>query len=146
MVRFSREYYANSPHISGPTPLEVLLIPVCRYALLGMSTTMTEVAQPLSNKISNDVQPDIHYHPDYSKYVERTTRRLTENPDLPNEPLPTGFPDQVEGPIVWRGDEWTNEEQWVYKLSDAELQEIDNAVQYFKGRDYDSCLITVSFL
>ncbi|KAF5330692.1 hypothetical protein D9619_006049 [Psilocybe cf. subviscida] len=97
------------------------------------ATTTTETAEPNTNEIANGVQPDIQYHPDYSKYVARTARRLAEHPNLPNLPLPSGFPDKVEGPIVWKGEDWTSEEQWVYKLSDAELQEIDEAVHHFKG-------------
>ena len=99
------------------------------------TTTTTTVVQPSVNEIDQDqgVQPDIQYHPDYSKYVARTARRLAENPNLPSAPLPIGFPDKVAGPIVWKGEDWKNEKQWVYKLSDAELQEIDNAVQHFKG-------------
>jgi hypothetical protein len=78
-------------------------------------------------------QPDIEYHPDEAKYRARTTRRLTDNPDLANVPLPDGFPQKVEGPIVWEGKDWTGEEQWVYDLSDAELEEISNALTHFKS-------------
>jgi hypothetical protein len=79
-------------------------------------------------------QPDIQYHPDLVKYKERTTRRLHQNPDLLEANLPPGFPDKVEGPIVWEGKDWTNEDQWVYKLSNDELQEINDALKYFEGR------------
>lgn len=101
-----------------------------------MSTTATptETVQLTTNEIGQGVQPDIQYHPEYSKYLARTARRLAETPDLPKAPLPAGFPDKVEGPIVWKGEDWTNENQWVYRLSDAELQEIDNAIQHFKGK------------
>ncbi|KAL0947545.1 hypothetical protein HGRIS_013641 [Hohenbuehelia grisea] len=78
-------------------------------------------------------QPDIEYHPDEEKYHARTARRLAENPSLPLVPLPEGFPAKVEGPNVWEGKDWTSEDQWVYKLSDAELVEIDAALAHFKG-------------
>jgi hypothetical protein len=78
-------------------------------------------------------QPDIEYHPDEAKYRARRTRRFAENPDLANAPLPDGFPKKVEGPIVWEGDDWTDEEQWVYNLSNTELKEISNALTHFKS-------------
>ncbi|KAK0434047.1 uncharacterized protein EV420DRAFT_1282790 [Desarmillaria tabescens] len=82
---------------------------------------------------SNSKQPDISYHPDKAKYHARTARRLAEDPSLPEVALPEGFPPRVEGPIVWEGKDWTSEDQWVYQLRDAELEEIDRALQYFKG-------------
>jgi hypothetical protein len=78
-------------------------------------------------------QPDIQYHPSYEKFLQRRARRLAENPDLPNVSLPKGFPKQVEGPIVWEGEDWESEDQWVYQLSVAELKEIDDALEHFKG-------------
>ncbi|KAF9484930.1 Clavaminate synthase-like protein [Pholiota conissans] len=94
-----------------------------------VSTTVIE-HHPLP---STPKQPDIGYHPDYQNYLKRTARRLAENPDLPNTPLPPGFPKRVEGPIVWEGKDWDSEDQWVYRLSDAELKEIDDALEHFKG-------------
>ncbi|KAF8968329.1 hypothetical protein BDZ97DRAFT_428646 [Flammula alnicola] len=78
-------------------------------------------------------QPDIEYHPDYEKYLHRQVRRLAENPDLPKTPLPPGFPGGVDGAIMWEGKDWQNEDQWVYRLSDSELKEIDNALVHFKN-------------
>ncbi|KAM6495155.1 hypothetical protein JOM56_009778 [Amanita muscaria] len=77
-------------------------------------------------------QPDIEYHPDEIKYRARTARRLEDDPSLPFTPLPDGFPKRVEGPIVWEGKDWKSEDQWVYVLSPTELNEIDDAVRYFK--------------
>ncbi|KAF9463720.1 hypothetical protein BDZ94DRAFT_1321661 [Collybia nuda] len=90
-----------------------------------MSSTITVTATPQ--------QPDIGYHPDADKWCARTAHRLTENPDLAKIPLPEGFPKQVEGPIVWEGSDWVNEDQWVYNLSPTELGEIDNALNHFKS-------------
>lgn len=81
-------------------------------------------------------QPDIEYHPDEAKFRARTARLLAENPNLPQTPLRAGFPLKVEGPIVWEGKDWTSEDQWVYKLSAVELQEINEALAHFKGWPY----------
>ena len=78
-------------------------------------------------------QPDIGYHPNEANYRARTARRFAENPDLAKVSLPDGFPKKVEGPIVWEGNDWTGEEQWVYNLSETELKEISNALTHFKS-------------
>ncbi len=91
-----------------------------------MSTTLTET-------ISAPQAPDIGYHPDEAKWRARTAQRLAQDPKLRSLPLPDGFPAKVEGPIVWEGKDWTDESQFVYRLSSNELQEINEALAYFKG-------------
>lgn len=95
---------------------------------MSYTTTITNA------QASKPQQPDIQYHPDMEKFRARTARRLAENPDLPNMPLPDGFPQKVEGPIVWEGADWTNEDQWVYNLSTDQLTEIDNALAHFQSK------------
>lgn len=88
---------------------------------------------------SAEAQPDISYHPDEAKWKARTARRLADDPTLPNQPLPQGFPARVDGPIVWEGKDFTSEDQWVVKLTEAQLQEIDDGLRHFKSklfRDY----------
>lgn len=91
-------------------------------------------------------QPDIQYHPDLVKYKERTARRLAQNPDLLKATLPPGFPAKVEGPIVWEGKDWTSEDQWVYKLSNDELQEIDDALKHFESMQNPVTISDTRFL
>ncbi|KAJ3797746.1 hypothetical protein GGU11DRAFT_756479 [Lentinula aff. detonsa] len=90
-----------------------------------MTYTLTETIAPVA-------QPDICYHPDEAKYKQRTARRLAENPSLLKSRLPSGFPSKVEGPIVWEGKDWTSQDQWVFHLTPAQLQEIDDGLAYFK--------------
>ncbi|KAJ7090387.1 hypothetical protein B0H15DRAFT_779193 [Mycena belliarum] len=80
-------------------------------------------------------QPDISYHPDEAKFRARTARRLAEDLTLPQKPLPAGFPPSFEGPGVWEGKDWTDESQWVYNLTDAQLKEIDQALAHFESLD-----------
>jgi hypothetical protein len=81
-----------------------------------------------------EAQPDIAYHPDEAKWRARTARRLAADPTLPKQPLPQGFPERVDGPIVWEGKHFTHEDQWVVKLTDAQLQEIDDALRHFQSK------------
>jgi hypothetical protein len=83
-------------------------------------------------------QPDIEYHPNLEKYLQRKSHRLAENPDLPNTALPPGFPEQVDDPIVWEGKDWFSEDQWVYQLRDNELNEISDALHHF----ISGCILT----
>ena len=78
-------------------------------------------------------QPDIEYHPNLETYLQRKSRRIAENPNLPNTPLPPGFPEWVDGPVVWEGNDWVGEDQWVYRLSETELKEISDALYYFRS-------------
>ena len=96
-----------------------------------MSTTTLTLTEPLA---AAAVQPDIGYHPDEAKWRARTARRLAEDPSLPSTSLPDEFPSQVSGPIVWGGSDWKGEDQWVYNLSEEELQEIDSGMRHFKGK------------
>lgn len=92
-----------------------------------------KVDLPPSVSIPAPSQPDIAYHPDRAKWQARTNRRLRENPSLPTSPLPDGFPKKLNSPLVWEGKDWHDEKQWVYDLSEAELKEIDDAMQHFYG-------------
>ncbi|KXN87804.1 hypothetical protein AN958_08120 [Leucoagaricus sp. SymC.cos] len=86
-----------------------------------------------THKIEGAEQPDIEYHPNEEKWKARTERRLNENPSLPLQALPGGFPKKLESTLIWEGKDWTDELQWVYDLNAAELKEIDDAVHHFKG-------------
>lgn len=86
-----------------------------------MSTTQT-ITQP--------TQPDIQYHPDFSKYQARTKRRK-ETESLQTT-LPEGFPRQLDSPLVWEGKDVEQHSDWIYNLSDAQLDEIDSALNSFK--------------
>jgi hypothetical protein len=77
--------------------------------------------------------PDIEYAPDAEKWKARTSRRLEEDPSLPDVPLPEGFPEKLDSPLVWEGKDWKDEKEWVYDLSTDQLEEIDSAVKHFHG-------------
>ena len=76
------------------------------------------------------VQPDISYAPDFEKYQARTKQRLASG-NL-NSGLPEGFPRKLDSDLVWEGKDLEGAFQWVYELSEAEIQEIEDALKHFK--------------
>jgi hypothetical protein len=79
------------------------------------------------------VQPDISYYPEFTKYQARTNWRLqTEDID---KTLPDGFPARLESPLVWEGRDFEGveegKEDWIYRLGDEQLDEIDAALKHF---------------
>ena len=85
-------------------------------------------------QIKNASQPDFTYLPNLKNYKERTARRLSEK-QLQKE-LPDGFPEQLDGPKLWKGSDYEGKEsEWVYELTKEELQEIDNAVHKFEDTE-----------
>lgn len=86
-----------------------------------MSTTET---------ITLPVQPDIQYHPEYEKYKARTLRR--KETEVLESTLPHGFPQKLESPLAWEGKDIEKRNDWIYHLSDSQLNEIDAALEHFK--------------
>lgn len=75
-------------------------------------------------------QPDIQYAPDYAKYTARAARRV-QTETLPSS-VPHGFPQQLQGDLVWDGDTVGQTYDWVFALTADQLAEIDAAVEHFK--------------
>ena len=85
-------------------------------------------------QLQNSSQPDFTYLPDRKNYEARTARRL-EQEQLETD-LPEGFPAQLDGPKLWKGSDFEGKEsEWVYQLSEQELQEIDKAVHDFEATE-----------
>ncbi|KAJ5525142.1 hypothetical protein N7494_011792 [Penicillium frequentans] len=76
-------------------------------------------------------QPDIDNEPIRQKWLDRTARRL-RNADLSTE-LPTGFPKRLISGLVWDGQSLPAIYDWTYHLSSEDLEEIKQAVAYFRG-------------
>jgi hypothetical protein len=76
-------------------------------------------------------QPDIQYHPDYQKYVDRTARRIKS--EILSKELPPGLPQQLSAPFVWDGKDIQGSDDWVVALSENDVEEIDQALNHFKG-------------
>ena len=87
-----------------------------------MSATTTEIRAK---------QPDISYHPDLEKYQLRREQVIAQLPAVTG--LPPFFPQELQGPLVWEGKEFTDERDWTFLLTEAQLKEIDNALVSFKS-------------
>lgn len=75
-------------------------------------------------------QPDIAYHPNFDSYQVRSQhRQKTEK--LPTT-VPSGFPQQLSSPLVWEGKEVETSNDWIVVLTEAQLDEIDQALNHFK--------------
>ncbi|CAG8069265.1 unnamed protein product [Penicillium nalgiovense] len=81
--------------------------------------------------ITMPAQPDIQYHPEYEKYKERTRRR--KETETLQSTLPENFPEKLVSPLVWEGKDVGKRADWVYQLSDDQLDELDAALKSFKA-------------
>ncbi|OQD84378.1 hypothetical protein PENANT_c013G00093 [Penicillium antarcticum] len=81
------------------------------------------------------IAPDISHEPDFETYQNRTKRRLACEDT--SQPLPDGFPLQLRSDLAWAVSDLplagSGDEPWVYNLTVMELEEIDQALAYFKG-------------
>ncbi|KAF3404614.1 hypothetical protein DPV78_003350 [Talaromyces pinophilus] len=77
------------------------------------------------------LQPDIQYHPDYSKFLDRSKRRLER--ETLTKVLPPGLPQRLSSSFVWDGNEIQGRDDWVIALTDNHLEEVDRALSHFKG-------------
>ncbi|KAE8378657.1 hypothetical protein BDV26DRAFT_280931 [Aspergillus bertholletiae] len=87
----------------------------------------------MSVAVQTLVQPDIQYHPDYEKYTARTARRQAT--EQLAKTLPDGFPQKLESPLVWEGKDVEKRDDWIYKLNDAQREEIDAALRSFQAQN-----------
>ena len=84
----------------------------------------------MSATFTTQRQPDISYHPDYTKFQLRIERLKSQRQSNPQ--LPSGFPQKLTGPLVWEGKDFTDEKDWTFVLTPEHLVEIENALVHFK--------------
>lgn len=82
-------------------------------------------------------QPDIDYAPDYEKFKARAERRV-KTETLPTS-VPEGYPEQLQGDMVWEGETLAETYDWTYVLNEEQLAEIDEAVKHFKCECFNFC-------
>jgi len=82
-------------------------------------------------QVLRPTQPDIQYHPDYEKYQARSQRRK-DTEDL-STILPDGFPQQLSSTLVWEGKDVEKRDDWILRLNEAQLDELDQALKSFRA-------------
>lgn len=70
-----------------------------------------------------EAQPTIR-----SAHVEKFPSLVTRTPGLPG-----GFPDFVDSPLAWAGEQFTDENEFIHVLSDDDILELEAALGHFKG-------------
>jgi hypothetical protein len=81
-----------------------------------MSTTVTRT------------QPDISYHPHYTKFQLRTEQLKPERPATPL--LPSSFPEKLTGPL--EGIDFKDNSDWIFVLNEEQPGEIGDTLVHFK--------------
>ncbi|CEJ93567.1 hypothetical protein VHEMI09147 [[Torrubiella] hemipterigena] len=80
-------------------------------------------------------QPNISYEPNLETYNARRKQRYEALQLCSTVPttLPHGFPQRLESTLAWDVTSVKKEYNWVYHLTDTDVQEIDVALKYFRS-------------
>ncbi|KAJ4321287.1 hypothetical protein N0V84_005421 [Fusarium piperis] len=76
-------------------------------------------------------QPDIGYTPNVDKYLARVKRR--QETEKFETTLPEGFPKELASDLVWDGKDLAAKYDWNYYLTEADIEEIDEALKNFRS-------------
>ncbi|OTB14990.1 hypothetical protein K445DRAFT_12270 [Daldinia sp. EC12] len=90
------------------------------------------VAPSNANSMPN---ADIGYEVDETKFKQRAEARLKAGGLATDVPL--GWPTEVKGPMVWSSQDFPNEEEYVYQLTEKDKAEIVEALNWFKNQGLD---------
>lgn len=77
------------------------------------------------------VRPSIKFEPDRADYEARTKRIVQKGLSHPS--LPEGYPSRISGERVWDGNDVGGVDGFAQCLSLQEIDEIEDALAYFKG-------------
>ncbi|CAN8101592.1 unnamed protein product [Discula destructiva] len=115
---------ASNTHVSSPTMLQYYSSKTKQKFGLGPFTRLRGASPPPR-------YADIGYEFDEQKYIDRTQARLQAG-GLGTE-LPHGWPQALEGPLVWTGSDFEDDSELVYCLSGTDKAEIRAALLHFRG-------------
>lgn len=76
--------------------------------------------------------PDIDWVPSFENYMARVDK-LSNDQHSRTTTLPPGFPKKIKAHRAWVGHEFSEEKSYIYVLSEPEVNEIEEALDYFKG-------------
>lgn len=77
-------------------------------------------------------RPDISWMPSYKVFKERVETLKALYPDR-RTTVPDGWPAQVDAARAWSGSDFKSEDEYVMKLSDEDIAEIEAGLAHFKG-------------
>ncbi|KAF1986479.1 Clavaminate synthase-like protein [Aulographum hederae CBS 113979] len=77
--------------------------------------------------------PNIQWDPSYATYRARVNMLAKLDLPRPNQ-VPQGFPEMVSAPWAWDGSEYDDGDNYVLKLTEDDIEEIERALRYFKQR------------
>ncbi|EAA33368.2 Clavaminate synthase-like protein [Neurospora crassa] len=80
------------------------------------------------------VRPEIDWIPSYKVFKERVQRLAALNLNRPTT-LPAGWPAKITSERVWSGSDFKSEDDYVVKLSQEDILEIESALGFFKTLD-----------
>lgn len=84
------------------------------------------------NSDTNDEEgPDIDWYPSLEGYLARVDRLSKSRHTRPTT-LPQGYPEAVKTERAWTGSDLADK-SYLYLLSEAEVKEIEAALNHFKG-------------
>lgn len=79
--------------------------------------------------------PEIEWNPSFSTFQSRV--ELLSKLHLPRpQSLPPGFPETIQAPWAWNGSEYRHCENYVLQLGKSDIEEIESALNRFKGKLY----------
>lgn len=74
----------------------------------------------------------ISFHPDRGVFEARRTICAAEK--ALERALPPGWPETLQGPLVWKGSDFSDDAGFSFQLSASDVAEIDRALKNVKGR------------
>ncbi|KAK3486066.1 uncharacterized protein B0T23DRAFT_245056 [Neurospora hispaniola] len=80
------------------------------------------------------IRPDIDWIPSYKVFKKRVQRLAAQNLNRPTT-LPAGWPAKITSERVWSGSDFKSEDDYVVKLSQEDILEIESALEFFKTLD-----------
>ncbi|KAK3954269.1 hypothetical protein QBC32DRAFT_232702 [Pseudoneurospora amorphoporcata] len=89
---------------------------------------------PQKDTTSPIVRPVIDWIPSYKVFKERVQRLAALHLNRPTT-VPAGWPSKITSERVWSGSDFKSEDDYVVKLSQEDISEIESALSYFKSLD-----------
>lgn len=83
------------------------------------------------NDAVDDSPAQINWQPDYEVYINRPATAASQ---APKGALMRGWPKMLVSALVWKGQDFQSEEEYIYNLGDDEKREIKNALRHFKSQ------------